>query len=288
MVLVSPFRGLFLGAPALLLGAAGFVLWFRSGRLRAEAWLSVGVLVFFLAFIVTFNGWHGGWAVGPRYLLPAVPFLALPAVLAFARAPAVASAVAAVSVALNLLVTAVDPQSPLGNAWMASVEGRPQWSYDPITEYEWPLFARERAWPILEEQRDAALRLQDVELQRAGQGPEARARATAGLRAAIDDAIRQGRSAPLLASRGPDGRLGLTPSELSTFIGPVSVNPMGVYEGWLYRAFPAGSRQARSNSFNAGELLFPGSRLSLLPLLAAEILLLGWALRIARREATLP
>jgi hypothetical protein len=191
--------------------------------MRAEAWLSLAVLAFFLLFIVTFNGWHGGWAVGPRYLVPAVPFLALPAVLAFQRAPVLASAVAAVSIALNLLVTAVDPQSPLGSARLAVVEGRPQWSYDHVAEYEWPLFAHGRAGPSL------------------------------------------------------------LPSGRSAFEGPVSANPIGIYEGWMFRVFPPGSPQVRMNSFNAGELVFPGSRWSLVPLLLLEALLLGLALRIARR-----
>jgi NADH:ubiquinone oxidoreductase subunit 6 (subunit J) len=50
--------------------------------------------------------------------------------------------------------------------------------------------------------------------------------------------------------------------------GPVSANPMGVYESWYYRVFPPGSREARWNSFNLGELIFPDSLLSLVPLIA--------------------
>lgn len=54
--------------------------------------------------------------------------------------------------------------------------------------------------------------------------------------------------------------------------GPISANPIGVYEAWYYRVYPPGSFEARWNSFNLGELIFPGSLLSLLPLL---ILLAG-------------
>ncbi|HSN91928.1 MAG TPA: hypothetical protein VLS93_11925, partial [Anaeromyxobacteraceae bacterium] len=84
-VLVSPFRGLLVGSPALLLGAFGCVRWWRRGERRAEILLALSIAAVFLLFVTTFNGWHGGWAVGPRYLVPALPFLALPAVAAFER-----------------------------------------------------------------------------------------------------------------------------------------------------------------------------------------------------------
>jgi len=48
--------------------------------------------------------------------------------------------------------------------------------------------------------------------------------------------------------------------------GRVSANPIGFYEGWFYTLFPRDSREARWNSFNLGELLAPGSPLSLAPL----------------------
>ena len=159
--LFSPFRGIFLAAPALLLGVAGLVTWFRSGRMRAEWVLVLSVIGFFLAFLTTFNGWHGGWGASPRYLVPALPFLALPAVLVFARAPVVSSGVAAVSVALNLLVVAVDPQAPVGLTPMASIEGLPTWRHSPVTLYEWPLFSTGRAGPILDAQREAVLEAND-------------------------------------------------------------------------------------------------------------------------------
>ena len=48
---------------------------------------------------------------------------------------------------------------------------------------------------------------------------------------------------------------------------PVSRNETGVYEAFAHRVFAPGSREARWNSFNLGELLFPHSLWSLAPLL---------------------
>ena len=46
-----------------------------------------------------------------------------------------------------------------------------------------------------------------------------------------------------------------------------------MYEAWFFTEFPPGSLEARWNSFNIGETLFPGSRYSLLPLLIVELVL---------------
>ena len=219
----------------------------------------------------------------PRYLVPALPFLALPAVLLLARAPSVSSGVAAVSIALNLLVVAVDPQAPVGLAPMARIEGLQPWRHSPLTLYEWPLFSTGRAGPILEAQREAVLEANDRFLTGKGAPTEVRARSAAGLRRHIDLTIAEGQPAPLLLRRGPDGVPGLSPSPLSAFTGPVSANPMGMYEGWTFQAFGPGSKEARWNSFNVGEFLFPESRWSLAPLLLLELVLCGLAFRAARK-----
>ncbi len=282
-VLLSPYRGLFFGAPVLLLGVYGLAVWARDPRLRVEAALMTGIVLLFLAFNGSFHGWHGGWAVGPRYLVPAVPFLAVAAAVGFVRVPRLAAGLAAVSTALALLVTAVDAQAPAGNDPFAMIPGLPAWRHDPITDYEWPLFAHGRAWPILDAQREAVVRVVDGSLAARGVPPAERARATADLRSRIDEDLRAGRPAPLLLGADAGGQPRVQPSELSTFTGPVSVNPIGVYEGWMYRLHGPGSRQARWNSFNAGELLWEGSRWSLAPLLAIAGTLVALALRRAAR-----
>jgi hypothetical protein len=80
------FRGLFILSPVLLLALPGFVMWHRSGRLRLE--YAVALFSVFTMFLFNASSimWWGGFAIGPRYLLPGLPFMAL--AVAFAIDPA--------------------------------------------------------------------------------------------------------------------------------------------------------------------------------------------------------
>src|SRR5205814_9414561 len=100
-------------------------------------------------FNMSFNGWDGGWAVFPRYLGPAVPFLSLPMVFGFIRFLKLASALAAWSIISALLIVAVDPQSFVGPG--LAIRDKPFWQHNPLWQYEWPLFATNRAWPFFRE-----------------------------------------------------------------------------------------------------------------------------------------
>jgi hypothetical protein len=79
------FRGLFVLSPLLLLAVPGFVLWYRSGERRPEFWVALASVVAMFLFNSSSIMWWGGFAVGPRYLLPMLPFMALPIVFAFRR-----------------------------------------------------------------------------------------------------------------------------------------------------------------------------------------------------------
>ena len=74
-ILFTSYRGLFYSAPWLLLAVAGaVVLWRRAGA-RAEVAVCVPVIVLFIWLNASLVDWHGGWALGARYLIPIIPFL---------------------------------------------------------------------------------------------------------------------------------------------------------------------------------------------------------------------
>jgi len=82
-VTFSPFRGLFVLSPVLLLAVPGFLVWYRSGDHRAEFWVALASVLAMFWFNSSSIMWWGGFAVGPRYLLPMLPFMALPMVFVF-------------------------------------------------------------------------------------------------------------------------------------------------------------------------------------------------------------
>jgi hypothetical protein len=74
----SPYRGIFFLSPFLLLTFLGAWLWRRRGGLE---WLwCLGVPGVYFVAISAISFWYGGSSVGPRYLVPIVPFLALPVI----------------------------------------------------------------------------------------------------------------------------------------------------------------------------------------------------------------
>lgn len=198
-------RGLLLTSPVLALAAWGLLAAWRSGK-RAEAAVAAGFFACLWLFNAAFNAWQSGWSIGPRYLVPAIPFLSLGLAPAFSRLPRITAALALASALVLLLATAVDVQPPRR-------AGR------PLPDYIWPLW---RGQPV---------RLYEDDLR-----------------------------------------------------GPVSVNPVGVYEGGYYKLFPPASRVPQWNSYNVGELLWPGRRLSLLPL--AAWVAAGVAVTLARARGS--
>ena len=66
----SSARGLFFFTPALLLAPLG---WWK--KRDADTVVSAAVCLAIFAFALTTVDWRAGWAYGPRYLVPMVPFL---------------------------------------------------------------------------------------------------------------------------------------------------------------------------------------------------------------------
>lgn len=73
--LFSPGRSLFLYSPPALLALFALGRFYR--RWPAEAILFVAIFLLYLLPYSVYGHWHGGWAWGPRLLLPTLPFLLL-------------------------------------------------------------------------------------------------------------------------------------------------------------------------------------------------------------------
>jgi hypothetical protein len=142
-ILIGSYRGLFYSAPWLLLAIPGAMslLW-RRGR-RAEGLVCSVIATLFLWLNSSLVDWQGGWAFGPRYLVPAIPFLSVlvvgcvpnsrPRGFASRACTIVGSGLALVLVAVSgvlmLVGTAVKPEAPMD-------------IQRPFGEYLWPSFLR--------------------------------------------------------------------------------------------------------------------------------------------------
>ena len=129
-VLLSPYRGLFFSSPWLALSLPGAIrmVRLRTGALRPEAITCIAIALLHLWLNASLADWQGGRAMGARYLVPCLPFVAiLAAALALPgkgtstgatralrpAAWALAAAGALCSTFLMLAGTAVMPEVPI-------------------------------------------------------------------------------------------------------------------------------------------------------------------------------
>ncbi|MEO6786471.1 MAG: hypothetical protein ABI318_10095 [Chthoniobacteraceae bacterium] len=261
VITISPWRGIFVLSPVLI---AAVVCLFRRGELetpRAERRLIVACAVFFFLINICFNGFHGGFAAGPRYLIPALPFVCLALAPAFVRWPRATTLLAAVSIVQQALLTITDALNPLGVGAHAWVNRPGEWKdklvgNSLVWRYAWPMFAHGRAWPVIDAKFDEWLGGQRKALEKKGASAAEMDVQMAKLRAEKWVKVMRGDPEPLW---------------IAAIDGPVSSNPIGPWDGTYFQEFPAHSPAAEWAAFNVGELLFPASRWSVAPLLALWI-----------------
>jgi hypothetical protein len=129
----SPYRGLFLLSPFLLLAPAGlYVMSRRGGRTRSLARVLLFVCVAFLAYNACYWVWDGGSSVGPRHLVPMLPFLSMPIIFILDAAKHLWQ-----RAGIGILVVV-----SIAGVWMQSLAGHdfpPDTVDQPILEYALPL-----------------------------------------------------------------------------------------------------------------------------------------------------
>lgn len=100
--------------PVLWFCLPGLAIMLWSRALRPEAWLVLGMVVVYLLFIANYGtsmyDWGGGLYLGPRHLIPLLPFLALPLYFGAQKLRWIFYPLAAISIFYMLLGTATEPR----------------------------------------------------------------------------------------------------------------------------------------------------------------------------------
>jgi hypothetical protein len=109
-LLWGEYRGLLFWSPVMLMALPGLVFLWRTNRILALA-IAVATVVTLIQ-ASSFSGWTGGSSLGPRYLTPAIPMLALAAAYGIARFPRTGAALTVISVVIMATATAIAIDPP--------------------------------------------------------------------------------------------------------------------------------------------------------------------------------
>jgi hypothetical protein len=108
-LLFDPSKGLIVFSPVILVAVAMLPRAYRA-MTRPQFWSLVAVPLVLLLLYAGYPNWHGGWTVGARYLVPALPFLLFP--LVFAADSIAQSLLLGASVAACVVTSIVFPFIP--------------------------------------------------------------------------------------------------------------------------------------------------------------------------------
>lgn len=113
--LCHPARGILLLSPFFLWAGVGFGRWWRNRRERPDGVVALSATLVSFLLLAGYANWHGGWAIGSRYLLPLLFFVsaALPFALESPLSRGLFCAAAVFSAGAHVLATLSWPHFPL-------------------------------------------------------------------------------------------------------------------------------------------------------------------------------
>lgn len=117
----GPYRGLFRTSPILLLSMPGFYYLFKKREYRPEYYFYLFVASAFVFMNSSYYAWDGGATMGPRHIIPALPFISIGLVFFLEGfrgnrwAKSIFRVLFMFSFLMMLFGTAVDPRLPTVN-----------------------------------------------------------------------------------------------------------------------------------------------------------------------------
>lgn len=113
--LFHPARGILLFSPFFLWAGVGAARWCRDRRLRADGVFAVAATLATYLLLSGYPNWHGGWAIGCRYLLPLLflPAAALPFALVTPLSRGLFAVAAVFSAGIHIVETLSWPFFPV-------------------------------------------------------------------------------------------------------------------------------------------------------------------------------
>ena len=130
----DPYRGLFFVAPVLLTVWPGLVVFWRARGWRREWFVCAWVILSFMVFNAASVMWQGGYSIGPRYLVPMLPFAAV--ALAFGLA-------AAWRRRWSKMLIVLAASWSFGVVWIETIGGQafPDYTLNPLLDFSLPRLA---------------------------------------------------------------------------------------------------------------------------------------------------
>ena len=127
------YRGLYFLSPILLLTWPGLLYFWKARERRAESILCGWAVVSFMLFNTSSVMWQGGFSIGPRYLVPILPFAAV--ALAFGLERAFRQRWSQVLMLILALWS-------FGLVWIETISGQafPDYTSNPLINYSVPRF----------------------------------------------------------------------------------------------------------------------------------------------------